>query len=239
MAKTVLCSIEGCSKGARTKGWCSMHYWRWSKYGDPLKLMEKPENPKLCSVDDCTRTIKSMGMCNAHYLKNRKYGNPLFGKKFTKNGEPSTWLRENASHLGEECLIWPYAKGRDGRGRIQGDVSPQAHRAMCILSHGNPPSDIHEAAHTCGRGHQACVNPRHLYWATPIENAEDKWRHGTQRHGEACWKAKLTIGQVREIRLLKGKMSQSAIGHKYGVDGETIGDIYRRKTWNWFDDPDR
>ena len=30
------CSIEGCSGQAIKRGWCSMHYQRWSKKGDPL-----------------------------------------------------------------------------------------------------------------------------------------------------------------------------------------------------------
>jgi hypothetical protein len=30
------CSIEGCVKPARTRGWCGAHYRRWSLHGDPL-----------------------------------------------------------------------------------------------------------------------------------------------------------------------------------------------------------
>lgn len=34
MMKT--CSIEGCGKPSRSRGWCRGHYWRWSVHGDPL-----------------------------------------------------------------------------------------------------------------------------------------------------------------------------------------------------------
>lgn len=34
MAKRT-CSIEGCDSTVRSRGWCSAHYQRWGKYGDP------------------------------------------------------------------------------------------------------------------------------------------------------------------------------------------------------------
>ena len=30
------CSIDGCEKPSRTRGWCGMHYRRWRAHGDPL-----------------------------------------------------------------------------------------------------------------------------------------------------------------------------------------------------------
>lgn len=29
------CSIEGCEKPAKARGWCAMHYRRWQVHGDP------------------------------------------------------------------------------------------------------------------------------------------------------------------------------------------------------------
>lgn len=34
------CSIEGCSKEHLARGWCSKHYKKWRKYGDPLAFRE-------------------------------------------------------------------------------------------------------------------------------------------------------------------------------------------------------
>ena len=31
-----VCSIEGCNKRARRRGWCNAHYHRWGSHGDPL-----------------------------------------------------------------------------------------------------------------------------------------------------------------------------------------------------------
>lgn len=33
------CSIEGCDGAVRARGWCSKHYQRWKKHGDPLKVI--------------------------------------------------------------------------------------------------------------------------------------------------------------------------------------------------------
>ena len=35
------CSIEGCEKVSRARGWCPMHYERWKKHGDPEKVLMK------------------------------------------------------------------------------------------------------------------------------------------------------------------------------------------------------
>ncbi len=33
---TRLCSIEDCNNPARSRGWCSTHWMRWRRHGDPL-----------------------------------------------------------------------------------------------------------------------------------------------------------------------------------------------------------
>ena len=191
-------------------------------------------NRELCSIDGCGKPRSRRRLCNSHYLRLRRHGSPFGGLRRAAHGEPSAWLRQHVGYSSDKCLAWPFARGRDGRGRIQNDISPQAHRAMCILAHGKPPSARHQAAHTCGKGHEGCVNPAHLYWATPLENNADQIVHGTRLRGAKKPGARLTEDDVRKIRRMKDMgLSQREIGERFGVHAETIGDILRGATWSW------
>lgn len=33
-----LCSIEGCDRASKSRGWCATHYERWRQHGDPLTV---------------------------------------------------------------------------------------------------------------------------------------------------------------------------------------------------------
>jgi hypothetical protein len=231
MADKPLCLIDGCDKPAKGRGWCAAHWWRWRNHGDPLGAAPKLTKPMECSVEGCGNApTGKRGMCNAHYLRWYRHGD-VHHKTRADDGEPDKWLRAHVEFDGDESQIRPFARGRDGRGRTASEIAPQAHRAMCILVHGEPPSPAHEAAHACGKGHEGCINPKHLRWATPSENSGDRWIHGTEIHGAQTWNAKLTAADVVEIRSLRGSLSQRELGERYGVDRETIGDAQRRVTW--------
>lgn len=75
------CSYTGCDKNSRTRGFCSAHYERLRKYGDPSVVMPPSPPPTLrkhwtCQVQDCKEPHLARGMCNAHYRRWRKYGDP-------------------------------------------------------------------------------------------------------------------------------------------------------------------
>ena len=48
----------------------------------------------------------------------------------------------------------------------------KAHRIACIAQHGHAPTPHHHAAHLCNN--PTCINPDHLAWKTPKENARDR-----------------------------------------------------------------
>jgi hypothetical protein len=79
------------------------------------------------------------------------------------------WLEDHVGYDKDDCLIWPFSSTR-GYGHFKcNGVRSYAHRYMCTLVHGEPPSDEHQASHSCGKGHQKCVSPRHLSWKTQSE----------------------------------------------------------------------
>lgn len=77
-----ICSITGCNKEARCRGWCGAHYSRWRHWGDPRPdLPLKREKVYYCSVDGCRRDAKAKTFCVGHYAKFLKYGDPGVVKK--------------------------------------------------------------------------------------------------------------------------------------------------------------
>lgn len=43
-----VCSVDGCISPSLARGWCSKHYQRWSKYGDPLgEAAPRPAEPPV------------------------------------------------------------------------------------------------------------------------------------------------------------------------------------------------
>ena len=136
-----------------------------------------------CTIDDCTRPIlvKSRGLCDAHYRRWQRWGDPLAGRS-TMVGDTWKVLVDALASDTDQCISWPFA--HDGNGRPQ--ISVNGHmrstcRIICQIVHGPPPSSSrkYEAAHNCGKGHEGCINPRHLRWATSAGNQADRNIHGT------------------------------------------------------------
>ena len=153
----------------------------------------------------------------------------------TSRGEPLRFIHEVVlTHDGDECLIWPFTRGADGRGQIWLDgKSKYASRVVCEKVNGPPPTPKHEAAHNCGNGHLGCVNHRHLRWATHVENEADKLIHGTHSRGERCGASKLTESEVRSIRELSGLLTQRRIAEMFDVSNATVCHILKRNRWEW------
>lgn len=186
-----------------------------------------------CSVQDCSKESSKKGFCSIHYSRWHRYGDPLVTKKIP-NGEATRFFEEDVlSYDGKDCLAWPYAKYPSGYGHLSyagKDVTVS--RLVCEKVHGPAPSKEHHAAHSCGKGHEGCVNKNHLRWATPKENNADKQGHGTLLKGESAPWAKLTEDNVNDIISLKGKLYQKEVAELYGVTRSMVGLIQRGKRWS-------
>jgi len=146
-------------------------------------------------------------------------------------GAAIAWLRAHVAYEGDNCLIWPFSVDRDGYGNFGFEGrSLYAHRWMCAQANGPKPTPTHHAAHECGNGHRGCVNPRHLIWKTPKENARDRLKHGTARCGSGRRPCKLTDKQVAEILALKGKKTHLELAALYNVTDSQIRKIHKGVT---------
>lgn len=148
-------------------------------------------NQSICNIDGCDKRAKCRGWCTAHYERWRKHGSPHQGGPLgTAFGEPLRYLDEVVLiYDRDDCLAWPYAKDPNGYGQVRvGGRTHYVTRLVCEKIHGKPPTGRHQAAHSCGRGHEGCCNPKHLRWATVRENHLDKKAHGTFNPPPNRWK---------------------------------------------------
>ena len=67
-----MCSISGCASKALARSWCSKHYTRWRKHGDPE--WEPPAKVAVCSVGGCEDKPKARGYCSHHVERFYRYG---------------------------------------------------------------------------------------------------------------------------------------------------------------------
>lgn len=183
-----------------------------------------------CTVEGCGFPHQAKGYCQNHYRSFKDRGDPLAAKRRkTATGEPLDYLTNVAClYDGDDCLKWPYATGSNGYGRIRFEGMDQMpHRLVCMFVYGPPPEGT-EAAHSCGKGHEGCVNPNHLRWDTKLSNNQDKFVHGTAAR-------KLSPDHVRAIRVMEPLMSQDRIAELTGVSQSTVSAILRRSIWGWLD----
>ena len=127
------------------------------------------------------------------------------------------------------CWEWTGPVGRGGYGQFWDasiDRPRKAHRYALEIATGVKPDRWTFACHHCDN--RKCVNPEHLYWGSPADNAADMVSRGRSTLGK---------GRVRKIahedkpiiveRRRRGE-SYRAIGEAYGVSAPTIHRIVRK-----------
>lgn len=188
-----------------------------------------------CSVESCDRAPIKKGMCNKHYLRWWKHGDPTAGG--TEKGIAQTFYRDVVLNCdSSDCLIWPFAREEHGYAILNKDGRCQiVSRLACEDVNGKPPRPDDQAAHSCGNGHEGCVNPTHLRWATYEENREDMVSHGRSLRGAKNHFAKLTEPDVRKIREMLGVVPQRTIAVQFGITQSAIQSIASGKSWAWME----
>ena len=126
-----------------------------------------------------------------------------------------------------EC--WPWVGYRDSFGygvfKHRG-VKLRANRVALELS-GTDIPDGFMACHHCDQ--PECVNPDHLFVGSHRDNMDDMAGKGRAPRGERSGNAKLTAGQVAEIR--ESDLTAPPLARRFGVSETTIRAIRSKKLW--------
>lgn len=188
---------------------------------------------RICKIDGCDKTVRGKGWCAKHYMRWHRHGDPTI--VLNRYGQPSAFLEDVVRGFdGADCLIWPFDRNAKGYGRHHtGGKRVAAHRIACEMRNGPPPTAKHSAAHSCGKGHLGCVNPKHIRWATPKENHADKQIHGTIARGEKNGNAVMSEATAKKVKSMIGTMVQREIAERLGITRSSVRDIKIGKTWGW------
>ena len=187
---------------------------------------------KLCSVDGCERPHIAKGYCSMHWQRAKLYGEPgEADPRERKRGmdveELSEWLIAK-TEPSDGCLLFQGARNGCGYAIvIYEGRSVLAHRVVAE-AHLGERADGHEVRHSCHRGGEGCINPRHLSYGTRRDNVRDMLkarRHPNQR---------LSYEKASAIRAeyAQGGVTQRELGERYGVARGTIGKIVRGRRYS-------
>lgn len=133
---------------------------------------------------------------------------------------------------GDGCWLWLASCDTNGYGMfgVSRGKTRKAMRIMWEWANGRMLEAGECVMHSCDN--RRCVNPSHLSVGTHAENMRDMSLRGRSARGERSSRAKLTSGDVVEIRRLKATgMSSRDIAAMFGVTYGPIDQIVRRATW--------
>jgi len=108
--------------------------------------------------------------------------------------------------------------------------SVRIHRISFEMFTGKPIPFGLDVLHRCGQ--RLCVNPKHLYLGTDVENMRDRDRDGHTGRGENHARARLTARTVRFIRRgVRAGMTRKKLAARFGVCRQHIDSIVNEKRW--------
>lgn len=128
----------------------------------------------------------------------------------------------------KRCWVWiGGSRNPLGYGIFDGE---SASRVSWEFKHGPIKNGLH-VLHKCDN--PPCVNPKHLWLGTHLENMRDKVKKGRQPRGEWHHKSKLTWEKVKIIRKLykTGKYGQRKLAKMFKMTRNPIRQVIKNITW--------
>ena len=233
------CSIEGCENKHLAKGYCSKHYKRNQIHNDPLYVNPKPKYTK-CSIEGCENKHFGNGYCSKHYQRKRTHGDPLYVNPMQRC--PNMSLEETIKHClnqsrkggpNGDCLEWLRSSNRNGYGQIR--FQRKQHyigRLILLYFEGEPKGRW--MLHSCDN--PKCINPDHLRWGTPKENAKESENRSMRRQIPRIldiWKTGKPIIEIANEFGVWEELINEIIHHEYKSQQQTQnGDSNMLPEWD-------
>ena len=149
---TKVCSISGCGKREKARGWCSAHWKRWRVHGDPLKArgyFQDPEEALAFRTErdgDCLKWTGATGHLG--------YGVMQF--------RGSVWPAHRVS--------WTLEKGETPKGA---DINHKCWNPACVnVDHLEESSRQENSSYRKGPNFNSTSGVRNVYWDRDNKN----WR---------------------------------------------------------------
>lgn len=144
------------------------------------------------------------------------------------DGEAYRWLMTHRDYQGNDCLIWPFSKDKNGRGRF-GFTDAEGNKTMkhapyfmCEMAHGEKPSSKHLAVVICNGRKLGCCNPRHINWRTKSKLMLEYFQKNPLKDRTGS-KAKYPLNKIQKIKpLLNVGVSKSEIARQLVMPYSTV-----------------
>ena len=129
-----------------------------------------------------------------------------------------------------DCWEWRGTRNNKGYGKFWlNGRTDLAHRVSYRIHNGEIPAGL-MVRHTCDN--PPCVNPAHLLVGTRKDNAQDALERDRYLRGVDNFQAKLTEGQVRDIRRSwDAGETQVSMARRFGVSRAAIQFALSGKSW--------
>lgn len=179
----------------------------------------------ICRTPDCGLAFESAKARASHERVHETSIAERLWARVDKNGP----IPSHAVDLGP-CWVWT-GHTVDGYGRmVVAGVARGTHRTALAEELGRPLLPGMEACHHCDN--PPCCRPSHLFEAPGAANIADRHEKGRDAAGEGNGRARLTSGDVREVRhALQLGESWASIARRFGIGKGTVQAIASGRTW--------